>query len=99
MERTQPSAQSSASAEQAPAFALSPPQLSLPKGGGAMRGMGEKFAANPGTGAGSMSVHVANDIAVPPTSQAQKVCPMRLDTHARLLKRRCVCFMSGDTVN
>jgi hypothetical protein len=29
------------------------PQLSLPKGGGAIRGMGEKFAANPVTGTGS----------------------------------------------
>jgi RHS repeat-associated protein len=30
--------------------------LSLPKGGGAVRGIGEKFAANPATGTGSMSV-------------------------------------------
>jgi len=30
--------------------------ISLPKGGGAIRGMGEKFAANPVTGTGSMSV-------------------------------------------
>lgn len=28
------------------------PAISLPKGGGAIRGMGEKFAANPVTGAG-----------------------------------------------
>jgi hypothetical protein len=32
------------------------PSISLPKGGGAIRGMGEKFAANPVTGTGSMSV-------------------------------------------
>ncbi|MBS1789169.1 MAG: toxin [Acidobacteria bacterium] len=32
------------------------PTISLPKGGGAIRGMGEKFAANPVTGTGSMSV-------------------------------------------
>lgn len=32
------------------------PTISLPKGGGAIRGMGEKFAANPVTGSGSMSV-------------------------------------------
>jgi hypothetical protein len=31
----------------------------LPKGGGAIRGMGEKFAANPVTGTGSMSVPIA----------------------------------------
>ena len=35
------------------------PTLSLPKGGGAIRGMGEKFAANPVTGTGSMSVPLA----------------------------------------
>ena len=32
------------------------PSISLPKGGGAIRGIGEKFAANPVTGSGSMSV-------------------------------------------
>ena len=32
------------------------PTLTLPKGGGAIRGIGEKFAANPVTGTGSMSV-------------------------------------------
>jgi hypothetical protein len=32
------------------------PSISLPKGGGAIRGMGEKFAANPVMGTGSMSV-------------------------------------------
>src|SRR5512137_2792763 len=32
------------------------PSISLPKGGGAIRGIGEKFAANPVTGTGSMSV-------------------------------------------
>ena len=36
-----------------------PPAVSLPKGGGAIKGMGEKFAANPVTGTGSMSVPVA----------------------------------------
>ena len=40
-------------------FAIQPPTLSLPKGGGAIRGMGEKFAANPVTGTGSMSVPIA----------------------------------------
>ena len=32
------------------------PSISLPKGGGAIRGIGEKFSANPVTGGGSMSV-------------------------------------------
>jgi hypothetical protein len=31
----------------------------LPKGGGAIRGIGEKFTANPQTGTGSMSVPIA----------------------------------------
>jgi Salmonella virulence plasmid 65kDa B protein len=37
----------------------SPPAISLPKGGGAIRGIGEKFAANPATGTGAMSVPIA----------------------------------------
>ncbi|HEY3824518.1 MAG TPA: SpvB/TcaC N-terminal domain-containing protein, partial [Bryobacteraceae bacterium] len=32
--------------------------MSLPKGGGAIRGIGEKFAANPVTGAGSLTVPI-----------------------------------------
>ncbi|AGL03143.1 SpvB/TcaC N-terminal domain-containing protein [Desulfoscipio gibsoniae] len=36
-----------------------PPSISLPKGGGAIRGIGEKFAANPITGTGSMTVPIA----------------------------------------
>ena len=35
------------------------PAISQPKGGGAIRGIGEKFAANPVTGTGSMSVPIA----------------------------------------
>lgn len=35
------------------------PSISLPKGGGAIRGIGEKFAANPVTGTGSMIVPIA----------------------------------------
>ena len=38
---------------------ISAPSLSLPKGGGAIRGIGEKFAANPVTGTGSMTVPIA----------------------------------------
>jgi len=36
----------------------SAPSISLPKGGGAIRGIGEKFAANPITGTGSMTVPI-----------------------------------------
>src|SRR6267143_934479 len=39
-------------------FGVVPPQLALPKGGGAIRGIGEKFAANPVTGTGSMTVPI-----------------------------------------
>ena len=35
------------------------PTINLPKGGGAIHGIGEKFAANPVTGTGSMSVPIA----------------------------------------
>ena len=38
---------------------IRPPPLSLPKGGGGIRGIGEKFAANPVTGTGSMTVPLA----------------------------------------
>lgn len=46
-------------ASQAQSHLIQPPSISLPKGGGAIRGMGEKFAANPVTGTGSMSVPIA----------------------------------------
>src|SRR6185312_6465150 len=35
------------------------PSINLPKGGGAIRGIGEKFAANPVTGTGSMTLPIA----------------------------------------
>src|SRR6266481_6119509 len=35
------------------------PAINLPKGGGAIRRIGEKFAANPVTGTGPMSVPIA----------------------------------------
>jgi hypothetical protein len=49
-------AQEGSTQEKSPSAA---PMVSLPKGGGAIRGMGEKFAANPVTGTGSMSVPLA----------------------------------------
>ena len=39
--------------------AFSAPSISLPKGGGAIRGIGEKFGANPVTGSGSLSIPLA----------------------------------------
>jgi RHS repeat-associated protein len=38
---------------------FTPPQIGLPKGGGAIRGIDEKFSANPSTGTGSVSVPIA----------------------------------------
>lgn len=61
-QRSANSGQSTAASVQAPqekSFQISAPTISLPKGGGAIRGMGEKFAANPVTGTGSMSVPIA----------------------------------------
>ncbi len=40
-------------------FSVSAPGITLPKGGGAIRGIGEKFAANPVTGTGAMTVPIA----------------------------------------
>jgi RHS repeat-associated protein len=42
-----------------PSIAVKPPSIELPKGGGAIRGIGEKFAANPVTGTGGMSIPIA----------------------------------------
>lgn len=54
------SAASSTAADNAPSPNLTKvPTVELPKGGGAVRGIGEKFAANPVTGTGSMSVPIA----------------------------------------
>lgn len=38
---------------------MTPPGISLPKGGGAIKGIGEKFAANPVNGTGSITVPIA----------------------------------------
>ena len=38
---------------------FTPPQISLPKGGGAIRGIGEKFTTNPATGTGSLTIPIA----------------------------------------
>jgi RHS repeat-associated protein len=46
-------------ADPAPSRVIAPPVISLPKGGGAIRGMGEKFGANPVTGTASMAVPIS----------------------------------------
>jgi RHS repeat-associated protein len=50
---TQPSDGSTGTANTA---ASTPPAIALPKGGGAIRGIGEKFGTNPVTGTGSLTV-------------------------------------------
>jgi RHS repeat-associated protein len=40
-------------------FTVAAPQLTLPKGGGAIRGIGEKFDNNPVTGTGTASIPIA----------------------------------------
>jgi RHS repeat-associated protein len=40
-------------------FFVQSPSISLPKGGGAISGIGEKFSANPVTGTGSFSIPIA----------------------------------------
>lgn len=41
-------------------FTVKAPGIALPKGGGAVQGIGEKFTANPVNGTGSMSVPIAS---------------------------------------
>jgi RHS repeat-associated protein len=45
-------------AERAGESSFTAPAISLPKGGGAIRGVGEKFGSNPVTGTGSMSIPI-----------------------------------------
>jgi RHS repeat-associated protein len=56
--RQGPIASGSSNADGERQFSVAAPALTLPKGGGAIRGLGEKFAANPVTGTGSMSVPI-----------------------------------------
>ena len=55
--RKNTSSESGANGQSQPTF--QPPVINLPKGGGAIQGIGEKFQANPVTGTGSMSVPIA----------------------------------------
>ena len=57
-DRTTPQSSNSGAVQQESNH-VSAPSISLPKGGGAISGIGEKFGANPVTGTGSMSVPVA----------------------------------------
>ena len=56
---TEASADGRVQQQAAPGGDLKVPAITLPKGGGAIRGAGEKFAANPVNGSGSMSVPLA----------------------------------------
>jgi RHS repeat-associated protein len=48
----------STTSPESPRSGNAPPVVALPKSGGAIRGIGEKFAANPVTGTGSMTVPI-----------------------------------------
>jgi RHS repeat-associated protein len=54
-----PAQPSDADQTRKPESTTAAPQISLPKGGGALRGIGEKFSANPVTGTGSLAVPIA----------------------------------------
>jgi hypothetical protein len=54
-----PSTADSNESKSADSFALKAPQITLPKAGGATRGIGEKFTADPVTGTASFSVPLA----------------------------------------
>ena len=54
-----PSSGVSSSGENDAPRSASAPVVSLPKGGGAIRGMGEKFGVNPATGTGSLTIPIA----------------------------------------
>jgi RHS repeat-associated protein len=56
--RTDHADQGPSSGTEAAPFTVAAPAVELPKGGGAIRGMGEKFAANPVTGTGAMTVPI-----------------------------------------
>src|SRR3984885_11003504 len=59
MDSQRSDAASDTSGSSSTSSAPTPPHVSLPKGGGAIRGIGGKFAANPVTGTGSLTVPIA----------------------------------------
>lgn len=59
MAGTTSTAQNAGEKESSGTGVFSVPSITLPKGGGAIRGIGEKFGVNPSTGTGSLSIPVA----------------------------------------
>ncbi len=55
---TQSTASAQSSPSSGPSHVLSPPSVSLPKGGGAIRGIGEKLSANPFTGSATFTIPI-----------------------------------------
>jgi hypothetical protein len=53
-----PEARDGSTPKSAESWLVQPPSISLPKGGGAVHGIGEKFGANPVTGSGSMAIPI-----------------------------------------
>jgi RHS repeat-associated protein len=56
MEHARESGPGTSGADQS--FLVKAPEISMPKGGGAIRGLGEKFAANPATGSAKFSIPI-----------------------------------------
>ncbi len=54
-----PKTQATSSAPSGPSSAMQLPAINLPRGGGAIRGIGEKFSTNPVTGTCSLSIPIA----------------------------------------
>ena len=59
MRTTSPESENSQSADQDAGYVSAPPAVALPKGGGAIQGIGEKFDVNPITGTGALSIPIA----------------------------------------
>lgn len=54
-----PAAQETGRTSATPDASFTAPQINLPKGGGAIRGIGEKFSTNAATGTGSLQIPIA----------------------------------------
>lgn len=57
-----PKTQATSSAPSGPSSAMQLPAINMPRGGGAIRGIGEKFATNPVTGTCSLNIPIATSV-------------------------------------
>jgi hypothetical protein len=70
-------ASSSQSFGEGQSFLVSPPAISLPEGGGTVRGLGETFAANPVSGTGSITHQQANSLRINTSEQIMLIYEVR----------------------